>query len=313
MTQLSTTPLLKRLPAVRGRYSENAPLSGITWFRVGGPAEVSFRPADRDDLLDFLKAKPKDVPVTVIGVGSNLLVRDGGIPGVVLRLGRGFADIGAEGHDILSGAAALDLNVAKAAQLSGIAGLEFLCGVPGTIGGAVRMNAGAYGKELKDVLIWAEAADAKGKVHRLTPAELAFSYRHSSLPPDWICLGVRLRGSAGDRDAIAGRTAEIQDQRGGSQPIRSRTGGSTFKNPPGHKAWELIDAAGCRGLTRGGAMVSEKHCNFLINTGTASASDLEDLGEEVRARVKAASGVELEWEIRRIGLPAGANELGGAA
>jgi len=309
MAARETPPLIDRLPAVRGRLTANAPLSGITWFRVGGPAEVMFRPADRDDLLEFLAAKPADVPVTVLGVASNVLIRDGGLPGVTLRLGRGFADIAADGSDILCGAAALDLNVATAAKLAGIAGLEFLSGVPGTIGGAVRMNAGAYGKETKDVLVWAEAADAAGKVHRLSNAELKFEYRRSALPEDWICLGARLAGVSGDPAAIDARMKEIQDQRADSQPIRSRTGGSTFKNPQGapggHKAWQLIDAAGCRGLTVGGAMVSEKHCNFLINTGAATAADLENLGEEVRRRVKANSGVELEWEIKRLGLPAG--------
>jgi UDP-N-acetylmuramate dehydrogenase len=299
------TPLIDRLPAVRGRLTANAPLAGITWFRVGGAAEVMFRPADRDDLLDFLKAKPADVAVTVLGVASNVLIRDGGLPGVTLRLGRGFADIAAEGSDILCGAAALDLNVATAARIAGIAGLEFLSGVPGTLGGAVRMNAGAYGKETKDVLVWAEAADPHGKVHRLTHADLKFEYRRSALPEDWICLGARLAGAPGDPAEIDARMKQIQSQRADSQPIRSRTGGSTFKNPPGHKAWQLIDAAGCRGLTMGGAMVSDKHCNFLINTGEATAADLENLGEEVRRRVKQTTGVALEWEIKRLGVPAG--------
>ncbi len=297
-------PLIDRLPAVRGRLTANAPLSGVTWFRVGGPAEVVFRPADRDDLLAFLQARPADVPVTVLGVASNVLIRDGGLPGVVLRLGRGFADIEPEGSDMLCGAAALDLNVATAAKLAGIAGLEFLSGVPGTIGGAVRMNAGAYGKEIRDVLVWAEAADPEGRVHRLSNAELGFEYRRSALPEDWICLAARLAGTPGNRAEIEARMNEIRGQRADSQPIRSRTGGSTFKNPPGHKAWQLIDAAGCRGLRIGGAMVSEKHCNFLINTGEATAADLENLGEEVRRRVKAQSGIELEWEIKRLGVPA---------
>ncbi len=297
-------PLIDRLPAVRGRLTANAPLSGVTWFRVGGPAEVVFRPADRDDLLAFLQARPADVPVTVLGVASNVLIRDGGLPGVVLRLGRGFADIEPEGSDMVCGAAALDLNVATAAKLAGIAGLEFLSGVPGTIGGAVRMNAGAYGKEIRDVLVWAEAADPEGRVHCLSNAELGFEYRRSALPEDWICLAARLAGTPGNRAEIEARMNEIRGQRANSQPIRSRTGGSTFKNPPGHKAWQLIDAAGCRGLRIGGAMVSEKHCNFLINTGEATAADLENLGEEVRRRVKAQSGIELEWEIKRLGVPA---------
>lgn len=314
MTAERHTPLIERLPEVRGRLTANAPLNGITWFRVGGPAEVMFRPADRDDLLAFLAAKPADVPVTVLGVASNVLIRDGGLPGVVLRLGRGFAEITAEGSDILCGAAALDLNVATGAKLAGIAGLEFLSGVPGTIGGAVRMNAGAYGKEIKDVLVWAEAADAYGQVHRLSNAELNFEYRRSALPADWICLGARLAGEPGEPAEIEARMKEIQGQRADSQPIRSRTGGSTFKNPPGHKAWQLIDAAGCRGLKVGGAMVSEKHCNFLINTGEATAADLENLGEEVRRRVKETSGVDLEWEIKRLGVPAGnASTAGGVA
>jgi len=302
---------------VRGRYRENAPLASVTWFRVGGPAEVSFRPADRDDLAAFLAGKPNDVPVTVVGVGSNLLVRDGGVRGVVLRLGRGFAEIAADGCELVCGAAALDLNAAKVAQTAGIGGLEFLCGVPGTIGGALRMNAGAYGRELENVLVEAEAVDADGKLHRLGHADFAFSYRHSAVPADWIFLGARLRGHPETPEAIARRMAEIQIARGDSQPIRSRTGGSTFKNPDpevsgGAKAWQLIDRAGCRGLRRGGAMVSEQHCNFLINTGMATAADLEELGEEVRARVRAACGVELEWEIRRIGEPKGPRASGGA-
>ncbi len=301
MTAEQHTPLIDRLPEVRGRYRENAELAGVTWLRVGGPAEVVFRPADADDLAHFLKHKPADVPVTVIGVASNLLVRDGGVPGVVIRLGRGFAAMRAEGSEIVTGAAALDVNVAKAAQLAGIGGLEFLVGVPGTIGGALRMNAGAYGRETKDVLVSAEALDAGGERHTLGPAELNFSYRHSDLPEDWIVTEARLAGRPDDKAAIAERMAEIQRAREASQPIRTRTGGSTFKNPPGEKAWQLIDRAGCRGLAIGGAQVSEKHCNFLINTGTATAADLEDLGEEVRRRVKQATGVELEWEIRRIG------------
>ncbi len=297
--------LIELLPSVRGRYTEAAALDRITWFRVGGPAEVMFRPKDRDDLLAFMAAKPAGVPVTVIGVGSNLLVRDGGVPGVVLRLGRDFAQTLAAGSEMTCGAAALDLNVAKAAQLAGIGGLEFLCGVPGTLGGALRMNAGAYGRETRDVVLWAEAADPGGRVHRLTPDDLGFTYRHSAVPADWIFLGARLAGQADDPEAVARRMADIQQAREDSQPIRTRTGGSTFKNPPGKKAWQLIDQAGCRGLRQGGAMVSEKHCNFLINTGAARAADLEQLGEEVRARVRAVCGVELEWEIRRIGVAEG--------
>jgi UDP-N-acetylmuramate dehydrogenase len=293
--------LIDRLPPVRGRLTAGAAMDRITWFRVGGPAEVSFRPADPDDLADFLRNKPLEVPVTVVGVGSNLLVRDGGIRGVVLRLGRGFTEILAEGAEMTVGAACLDLNVARAAQQAGIGGLEFLCGVPGTIGGGLRMNAGAYGTEMKDVLVWAEALDPKGRLHRLETAELGMSYRRSAVPEDWIFLRARLRGRPEMPEAIARRMAEIQQSREASQPIRTRTGGSTFKNPQGHKAWQLIEAAGCRGLKHGGAQVSEQHCNFLINTGDASAADLEALGEEVRRRVKESSGIELEWEIRRVG------------
>jgi UDP-N-acetylmuramate dehydrogenase len=297
--------LIDRLPPVRGRLSADAPLAPVTWFRVGGPAEVMFRPADIDDLAAFLAAKPADVKVTVIGVASNLLVRDGGVKGVVVRLGRGFVEISPQGTDIEAGAGALDLNVALTAQQAGIAGLEFLSGIPGTVGGGLRMNAGAYGSEFKDVLRQATALDGKGARHTLPVASLGLSYRHCELPEDWIFVAARFAGSAGDPAAIGKRMAEIQAAREASQPIRARTGGSTFANPPGHKAWELIDRAGCRGLRIGGAQVSEKHANFLINTGDASAADLETLGEEVRRRVRETSGVELRWEIRRIGEPAG--------
>jgi UDP-N-acetylmuramate dehydrogenase len=241
--------------------------------------------------------------VTVIGVGSNLLVRDGGIPGVTIRLGRGFVEVAADGDTVRAGAGALDLNVALTAAEAGIAGLEFLSGVPGTIGGGLRMNAGAYGGEIKDVLVRAEAIDRGGTAHRVPAAELGLSYRHSEAPGDWIFTGAVLRGRAGDTQQIAQRMTEIQAAREAAQPIRSRTGGSTFANPPGHQAWQLVDAVGGRGLRRGGAMVSEKHTNFLINTGTASAADIEGLGEELRRRVCAQFGVVLEWEIRRIGRP----------
>lgn len=299
--QLRQDGLIARLPAVRGRLSADAGLAEITWFRVGGPAEVMFRPADREDLITFLKTKPKDVKVTVLGVGSNTLVRDGGIDGVVLRLGRGFVEIEAQGDEITAGAGALDVNVAQTAQMHGIAGLEFLRGIPGTIGGGLRMNAGAYGTEFKDVLLWAEALDEEGNLHRLAPAEMKFGYRQCGLPEDWIFLGCRLKGHASDKAEVQKRMDEIQAAREGSQPIRSRTGGSTFANPEGHKAWQLIDAAGCRGLVVGDAQVSEQHCNFLINRGNATAADLEALGETVRERVKAQSGIELRWEIKRIG------------
>ena len=310
MTKQQPTALIERLPAVRGRLTEEAALDKVTWFRVGGPAEVMFRPADHEDLLDFLRHKPADVPVTVIGVGSNLLVRDGGIPGVTIRLGRDFAGIKAEGSALVCGASALDVNVAKAACQAGLAGLEFLCGVPGTIGGGLRMNAGAYGREFKDVVLEAEFAGPQGEHHRIKVEELGFAYRHADWPEDWICLGARLAGSPGDATEIAARMAEIQSQRSESQPIRSRTGGSTFRNPPGEKAWQLIERAGCRGLQRGDAMVSEQHCNFLINRGTATAADLEGLGEEVRRRVKEVTGIVLTWEIRRVGQAADESLIG---
>jgi UDP-N-acetylmuramate dehydrogenase len=298
-------PLLDRLPPVRGRYSPGVRLADQTWFRVGGPADVMFRPADRDDLAAFLSAAPADVPVTVIGVGSNLLVRDGGVPGVVVRLGRDFAKVSVDGAVVEAGAGVPDLNVALAARDAGLAGLEFLRGIPGTVGGGLRMNAGAYGREFKDVVIEAEAVDRQGRVHRVAAADLGFSYRHSGAPEDWIFTRAWFRGTPDDRAAIQARMDDINDKRTASQPIRSRTGGSTFANPPDRRAWELIDHAGCRGLRIGGAMVSEQHCNFLINTGDATAADLEALGETVRRRVKDTSGVDLRWEIRRIGVPAG--------
>lgn len=300
----SESDLISRLPPVRGRLVANAPIGPLTWFRVGGPAEVLFRPADADDLAGFLAAVPPEVPITVIGVGSNLLVRDGGIRGVVVRLGRGFAGIKPGNDRIEAGAGALDLNVALTAADSGIAGLEFLSGIPGTIGGGFRTNAGAYGREFKDALISADALDRGGKMHRLAVADMGLSYRHSEIDPTWIFVAARFRGEAGEPAAIARRVAEIKAAREASQPIRARTGGSTFANPPGHQAWELIDRAGCRGLTRGGAMVSQKHTNFLINTGSATAADIEQLGEEVRRRVYDRCGITLEWEIRRIGEPA---------
>ena len=296
-----STGLLDRLPPVRGRTTENAPLAGITWFRVGGPAEVMFRPADRDDLVSFIRAKPGDVPVTMLGIGSNLMVRDGGIPGVVIRLGDGFADVTFDGEVVTAGAGAHDVHVAILCRNKGVAGLEFLSGIPGTIGGALAMNAGAYGAEMSDVVLSAEALDSDGEVHVLDLAALGFTYRHVAVPSDWLFLSARMQGVPGAREEIAQRMREISAARRTSQPIRARTGGSTFKNPPGARAWELIDAAGCRGLARGGAKVSEIHCNFLINTGDATAADLEGLGEEVRDRARDHCGVELDWEIRRIG------------
>lgn len=294
--------LIDRLPPVRGRLSENYDLARVTWFRVGGPAEVLFKPADEEDLAAFLAGKPDDVPVTVIGVGSNLLVRDGGVPGVVVRLGGAFAGTAVDGLTITAGAATLDVNVAQAAREAGLGGLEFLCGIPGTIGGALRMNAGAYGREIKDVLVSATALDARGTRHVLTPEQMELGYRRCGVPGDWIFTSAVLRGEKVDTRRISRRMEEIRAGREESQPIRTRTGGSTFANPVGARAWELIDRAGCRGLTLGGAQVSEKHCNFLINTGQATAADLEDLGEEVRRRVLEATGVELRWEIRRIGV-----------
>ena len=294
---------IERLPPVRGRLTENAPLAQLTWLRVGGPAEVMFRPADAEDLAQFLARKPKDVKVTVIGVASNLLIRDGGVKGVVVRLGRGFVEIESQGEEITAGAGALDLNVALSACAAGIAGLEFLSGIPGTVGGGLRMNAGAYGAEFKDVLVSATAFDAKGKRRELTPAEMDLSYRHCGVAEDWVFVSARFKGKRDEAQAIGARMAAIQAQREESQPIRARTGGSTFANPPGHKAWELIDKAGCRGLKLGGAQVSSKHANFLINTGEASAADVENLGEEVRRRVLEKSGVGLEWEIKRFGVP----------
>ncbi|HXT80055.1 MAG TPA: UDP-N-acetylmuramate dehydrogenase [Acetobacteraceae bacterium] len=296
------------LPPLRGRLQLNAPLAPTTWFRAGGAAEVLVRPADAEDLAQFLRALPLDVPVHVIGAGSNLIVRDGGLPGVTLRLARGFSAITAEAGGLIAGAASLDVTVAEHAAAAGLAGLEFLCGIPGSIGGAVAMNAGAYGGELAGVLDWAEVVTRSGEQRRLSAADLAFAYRHSALPPGAVVVRARLRAVPGAPAIIAARMAEIRASREASQPIRARTGGSTFRNPDGMKAWELIDAAGCRGLTRGAAMVSDKHCNFLINTGAASAADIEGLGEEVRRRVHAATGVTLEWEIRRIGVPAGRPE-----
>ena len=295
--------LIDRLPSVRGRYSANVLLAEQTWFRVGGPAEVVFRPADRDDLATFMAARPVDVPVTVIGVGSNLLVRDCGVPGVVIRLGRGFAEVAVAGETVVAGAGAPNVNVALTARDAALTGLEFLRGIPGTIGGGVRMNAGAYGAEFRDVLVEAEAVDGQGRVHRVGAAQLGLSYRHSDAPADWIFTSATLQARPGDAAAIQARMNEISAAREASQPVKSRTGGSTFANPPGHKAWELIDRAGCRGLRVGGAMVSEQHCNFLINTGDATAADLESLGETVRKRVKDMSGIDLRWEIRRIGVP----------
>jgi len=295
--------LVDRLPAVRGRLAEDAPLAPVTWFRVGGAAEVLFRPADADDLATFLAACPADIPVTAMGVASNLLVRDGGVPGVVVRFGRGFAAVTVEGERIHAGAGALDGTVATVARAAGLGGLEFLSGVPGTVGGALRMNAGCYGREVADALVELEAVDRQGRRHRVPAAAAGFGYRHCGLPEDWIFVAATFRGTPDDPAAIAARMAELAGRREATQPIRARTGGSTFANPDGDKAWRLIDEAGCRGLRMGGAQVSEKHCNFLVNAGDATAADIEGLGEEVRRRVAARSGIRLAWEIRRIGVP----------
>ena len=302
MAAAITSHLIDRLPQPHGRLTADAPLGPQTWFRAGGNAEVLFRPADTQDLATFLAALPREVPVTVLGVGSNVLVRDGGIKGVVVRLMRGFTGVSVEGHEVIAGAGAPDLNVALTARDHALTGLEFLSGIPGTIGGAFPTNAGAYGGDLAQVLISAEAVDRAGAIRTVTPAMLGLTYRHSTAPTDWIFTSARLRATPGDQLAIARRIAEIDSARAETQP-RSRTGGSTFANPTGLKAWELIDSAGCRGLTVGAAQVSEKHTNFLINTGDATATDIEGLGEEVRHRVFEQSGILLQWEIRRIGEP----------
>jgi len=291
------------LPPVRGSLSHDAPLKDLVWFRAGGPAEVLFRPADVEDLAGFIATRPAELRMSVIGVGSNLLVRDGGIPGVVVRLSSAFGKIETDGLRLRAGAAALDGAVARAAADAGIAGLEFLRGVPGTIGGALRMNAGCYGREIKDVFVEATAIDGKGNKIRLSSAQMGFEYRRArGAGDDLIFVEAVFEGTSDEPAAIRARMDELSANREASQPIKSKTGGSTFKNPPGHKAWQLIDEAGCRGLKLGGAQVSEKHTNFLINTGDASAADLEALGEEVRRRVKEKSGITLEWEIKRVGV-----------
>jgi len=296
--------LAARLPDLRGRLAAGTMLADITWFRVGGPAQALFTPADEADLAYFLANIPADLPVTVVGLGSNLLVRDGGIEGVVIRLGRGFANVTAEpGNRIRAGTAVPDVKVARAAAEAGVAGLAFYRGIPGSIGGALRMNAGAHGSETKDVLMEARAVDRQGNIHVLSLADMGLTYRHSSVPKDWIMTEALFQGTAGDPAAILKEMEDVADYREKNQPIRERTGGSTFKNPPGQSAWRLVDEAGCRGLRVGGAKVSELHCNFLINDAKATAEDIERLGETVRARVKARTGVELQWEIIRLGQP----------
>jgi len=291
------------MPHLRGRLFANQPLAELTWFRVGGPAQVLFMPDDEADLAYLLAQLPDEIPVTVIGLGSNLIVRDGGVPGVAIRLGRGFNEIVVEdGERIRAGCAVPDVKVARAAQEAGIAGLSFFRGIPGAIGGALRMNGGAYGRETKDVLIEARGVDRHGELRVFANGDMHYAYRHCGAPEDVVFTQALFQGASGDRAAIAAEMDKITEAREATQPIKSRTGGSTFKNPPGQKAWQLIDAAGCRGLRIGDAQVSEMHCNFLINLDGARAADIETLGETVRARVKAHSGVDLEWEIKRIGV-----------
>ena len=301
------------LPDLRGRLAADAPLSDITWFRVGGPAEVLFTPADEADLAYFLARVPGEVPVFVIGLCSNLLVRDGGIKGVVIRLGRGFNSIETlDGHRLRAGTAVPDVRVARAAADAGIAGLAFYRGIPGSIGGALRMNAGAHGSETKDVLVSARAVDRQGTLHDLALAVMGFTYRRSAVPRDWIFTSATFHGTPDEPTEIRRQMDEVATYREKHQPIKERTGGSTFKNPPDNSAWKLIDSAGCRGLRVGGAMVSEMHCNFLINDDQASAEDIERLGETARARVRAASGIELHWEIVRVGEPLAGRATGSA-
>src|ERR1700729_247927 len=296
--------LKAKMPELRGRLLGNQSLAELTWFRVGGPAQVLFMPEDEQDLSYALAHLAADIPVTVVGLGSNLIVRDGGVPGVVIRLGRGFNELTVEGTRIRAGTAVPDVKVARAAQEVGIAGLAFMRGIPGGVGGALRMNGGAYGRETKDALVEARAVDRKGGVHVLKNSDMGYTYRHCGVPGDFIFTHALYEGARGDPAVIAAEMDKITESRESTQPIKSRTGGSTFKNPPGGKAWQLIDAAGCRGLKVGGAQVSELHCNFLINRGGATAADIEALGENVRRRVRETSGVALEWEIERIGVPA---------
>ena len=300
--------IMAQLPRLRGRMQADAQLGPTTWFRVGGAAEVLVRPADAPDLAAFLRDLPAEFPVTTIGAASNLILRDGGIHGVVIRLARGFGEIVVDGQGVIAGAAALDVTVAEQAAAAGLAGLEFLCGIPGSIGGAVAMNAGAYGGDMAAVTDWVELVTRGGDLLRLDASQLAFAYRQAALPPGAVVVRARLRAVAGAPADIAARMAGIRTAREATQPVRARTGGSTFRNPPEMKAWELIDAAGGRGLVRGGAQVSDKHCNFLLNTGSATAADIEGLGEELRRRVHAMSGISLHWEIRRIGVPLGKPE-----
>jgi len=302
------TELNAALPELRGKLKSGAMLADLTWFRVGGPAEILYSPADEADLAYVVKTIPQDIPVTVIGLGSNLLVRDGGIEGVVIRLGKGFGDIEVEdGQRLRAGAAVPDVKVARAAADAGISGLSFYRGIPGCVGGALRMNGGAHGKETKEVVIEVRAVDRQGNIHVLPVDELHYSYRHCGAPEDFIFTEALFQGEPGEPEKILAEMDDIAAYRESAQPIKSRTGGSTFKNPPGKKAWQLIDAAGCRGFRIGEAHVSEMHCNFLINDANATGAEIEELGETVRGRVKETSGVDLEWEIKRLGVPAKAN------
>lgn len=315
--------LIAKLPMVRGRYTPFAPIGDTSWFRCGGVAEMLYKPADREDLIEFLKGCPEDIPITVLGVCSNIIIRDGGIPGVVIKLGRGFSDIEQEDSKTLyAGAAALDMNVALTAQKFGIGGLEFLSGIPGTIGGALRMNAGAYGTETVDVLMTAEVVDREGRIITLKPGDkqMIMRYRHNSVPEHFIFLGAYIQGEQENSEIIENRITEIKERRSASQPIRARTGGSTFANPSAEelenagiegemRTWQLIDAVGGRGFSIGDAQMSDKHCNFMINNGSASSADLESLGEEMRRRVFDKFGLSLRWEIKRIGLPLGATYI----
>jgi UDP-N-acetylmuramate dehydrogenase len=303
MTFPDLTPALRAaLPELRGRLEANVRMADLTWFRTGGAAQVLFSPADEEDLGYFLSRLDPALPVLPVGVGSNLLVRDGGIEGIVIRLARPFFEIRIDGLEIAAGAGALDVKLAQTAAQAGIAGLAFYRGIPGTVGGALRMNGGAYGAETKDVLVSCRGIDRAGKRSAFTNAEMGFFYRGCAIGSDVIFTSARFAGRHGDPAAIQAEMAEITQARQESQPVKVRTGGSTFKNPEGHKAWELIDQAGCRGLVVGDAEVSELHCNFLINRGHASAADIEALGEEVRARVFETSGIKLEWEIERVGI-----------
>ena len=287
----------------RGRLTDRAPLAPLIWFKAGGAADRLFEPADTADLSEFLAGLAGDVPVLPLGLGSNLIVRDGGVPGVVVRLGKPFAKVSVEGRRLRAGGGAPGIAVASAARDAGVAGLEFLRGIPGTVGGAVRMNAGAYGRDVSDILVELVVALRDGSVDTWDAARLRYSYRHSELPDGAVVVEALFEGRPGEPRAIGAEMDRIAAEREASQPLRSRTGGSTFKNPVGHKAWALVDAAGCRGLTLGGAQVSEKHCNFLLNLGEATSADIEALGEAVRTRVMAQSGVRLEWEIQRVGRP----------